>query len=149
MLPDLATVDLPVSRQDSAKKFSPNCVVKSCHDLSGPSTQSALRLAFGAHHAAKDAPMKLVYRLLSLQDPEAAAIDICMRSGKLKNVYVAACLGVHESYVSKLRHGQSVPRGLVEPLCAALQSRLLAQVRAELSKQDEREELANLLQEAA
>lgn len=90
------------------------------------SSQAALGLAFGVHRAPRPAPEKLVRAV----DSEAQAINVCMRASKLKLSYIAACIGKSESYVSRLRTGKrAVPEKLVDPLCCALGSQLLRQVR--------------------
>lgn len=86
--------------------------------------QISLPLAFGAHHAAKDAPAKLVRQV----DSEAQALAVAIRSGGHKLDYVAACIGKSRAYVSRMQSGKRpIPSKLVKPLCAATGSNLLAQ----------------------
>lgn len=111
--------------------------------------QLTLRLAFGVHHAAKEAPSKLV-RLI---DNDAQAIAVCMQASKLKASYVASLINKSEGYVSRLRNGKrDVPEALVDVLCGALGSRLLRQVRDLREAMDgdgEIKRLAEMLREAA
>ena len=87
-------------------------------------TQKILPLAFGAHHAAKDAPAKIVRQVES----EAMALAVSMRSGGHKVEYIAACIGKSHTYVSRMRSGKRpIPHKLIRPLCAATGSNLLAQ----------------------
>ena len=96
--------------------------------------QNSLRLAFGVHREPSPAPAKLV----RLTDDEATAIDVCMKAAKLKGIYVAQCCGISEGYVSRLRKGERpVPDHLIAPLCAALGSLLLAQVRERIERENE------------
>lgn len=96
--------------------------------------QNTLRLAFGVHHSPQPAPAKLV----RLTDDEATAIDLCMKAAKLKGAYVAALIGKSEGYVCRLRKGERpVPAHLIGPLCAALGSTLLAQVRERIERERE------------
>lgn len=86
--------------------------------------QNTLKLAFGAHHAAKDAPAKVLRQVES----EAQALAISIAAGHHKLVYVAACVGKSVAYVSMMKKGQRpIPDKLVGPLCAATGSNLLRQ----------------------
>lgn len=111
--------------------------------------QNTLRLAFGVHHAPKDAPAKLVRRM----DDDAMALAVSMRAAGCKLAYVAACVGRSESYVSLLRSGKrAIPDKLVGPLCAATGSNLLRQFRqlqTALGEVCEVERLADMLRQAA
>ena len=110
--------------------------------------QNTLRLAFGVLRAPQPASAKLV----RLTDDEAIAIDVCMKAAKPKGAYVAACIGKSEPYVSRLRKGERpVPDHLVDPLCCALGSLLLKQVREriERDRQDDTAHLVAMLREAA
>lgn len=96
--------------------------------------QNSLKLAFGVHRSPQPAPAKLV----RLTDDEATAIDVCMKAAKLKGAYVAARIGKSEGYVSRLRKGgRAVPDHLIGPLCHALGSLLLAQVRERIERERE------------
>lgn len=89
--------------------------------------QKTLRLAFGVHHAPKDAPAKL----LRLIESDAQALAVSMRAGGHKLAYIAACIGKSEAYVCQMRRGvRPIPDALVGPLCAAAGTNLLAQYRA-------------------
>lgn len=102
--------------------------------MASPGNQNTLKLAFGVHRAPQPAPAKLV----RLTDDEATAIDVCMKAAKLKGAYVAACIGKSEGYVSRLRKGErAVPEHLIGPLCAALGSLLLAQVRDRIQREQD------------
>lgn len=87
-------------------------------------SSGTLNLAFGVHHAAKDAPRKL---LMLVESPaQALRVSIAARNHKL--AYVAAVIGKSEGYVSRLVNGKrAIPAALVRPLCAATGSNLLAQ----------------------
>ena len=90
-------------------------------------TQKNLPLAFGAHHAAKDAPAKLVRQV----DSEAQALAVSMAAAGHKVEYIAACIGKSHTYVSRMRSGKRpIPHKLIRPLCAATGSNLLAQYLA-------------------
>lgn len=115
-------------------------------------TQPALRLAFGVHHAPKDAPAKLLRQI----DSEAQAIAVSMRAGGHKLASIAAAIGKTESYVSLLRAGKRpVPDRLVASICAATGSNLLRQFRdlqdalAETCERREVDRLATMLREVA
>ena len=106
--------------------------------------QNTLRLAFGVHRAPQPAPAKLV----RLTDDEATAIDVCMMAAKLKGAYVGACIDKSEGYVSRLRKGERpVPDHLIDPLCCALGSLLLKQVREriEREREDDKAHLVSML----
>lgn len=112
--------------------------------MASDGNQKSLKLAFGVHRAPQPAPAKLV----RLTDDEATAIDVCMKAAKLKGSYVAACIGKSEGYVSRLRKGErAVPEHLIGPLCHALGSLLLAQVRERIQREqdDDTAELVAML----
>lgn len=117
--------------------------------LSETTCQTHLPLAFGVHHAAKDAPAKVVRQL----DSEAQALAVSILSGGHKLDYVASCIGKSRSYVSRMQRGSApIPDRLVRPLCAATGSNLLAQYRAlqaALGEVCEVSRLASLLRSAA
>ncbi|OOG61426.1 hypothetical protein B0E46_15720 [Rhodanobacter sp. B04] len=93
------------------------------HQATG-GNQSSLALAFGVHHAPKDAPAKLLRQIES--EAQALAVSIAASHSKLD--YVAACIGKSRGYVSRLQSGKrSIPLKLVGPLCAATGSNLLRQ----------------------
>ncbi|KAK6697034.1 hypothetical protein SNK04_014349 [Fusarium graminearum] len=76
--------------------------------------QKALPLAFGVHHAAKDAPSQIVRQIESA----AHALAVMIRAGHHKLEYVAACIGKSKSYVSRMQNGvRPIPEKLVGP-CA-------------------------------
>ncbi len=86
--------------------------------------QKLLRLAFGAHKAAKDAPARLLRQIES----EAQALAVSIRAGHHKLDYIAACIGKSRGYVSRLQNGERpIPPKLIGPLCGATGSNLLAQ----------------------
>ena len=92
------------------------------HEPTG--NQSSLRLAFGVHNAAKDAPAKVVRQIES----EAQALAVAIAAGGHKLDYVAACIGRSRSYVSRMQTGSApIPNRLIGPLCAATGSNLLRQ----------------------
>jgi plasmid maintenance system antidote protein VapI len=87
-------------------------------------SSGTLNLAFGVHHAPKDAPRKL----LMLVDSPAQALRVSIAAKHHKLAYVAAVIGKSEGYVSRLAAGKRhIPAALVRPLCAATGSNLLAQ----------------------
>lgn len=110
--------------------------------------QKSLSLAFGAHHAPKDAPPKVVRQVES----EAQALAVSIAAGHHKLDYIAACVGKSRSYISRLQRGERpIPRKLVGPLCAATGSNLLRQyleLQRALEGQGEVERLAELLRAA-
>lgn len=86
--------------------------------------QKTLPLAFGVHHAAKDASPQIVRQIESA----AQALAVMIRAGHHKLDYVAACIGKSKSYVSRMQTGtRPIPERLVGPLCAATGSNLLRQ----------------------
>ncbi|MFK2876922.1 hypothetical protein [Rhodanobacter hydrolyticus] len=88
--------------------------------------QSSLPLAFGVHHAPKDAPAKLLRQI----DSDAQALAVSIAAGHHKLDYIGACVGKSRAYISRLQNGERpIPDKLVKPLCAATGSNLLAQFR--------------------
>lgn len=110
--------------------------------------QKELRLAFGVHHAPKDAPSQIVRQIESA----AHALAVMIRAGHHKLEYVAACIGKSKSYVSRMQNGvRPIPEKLVGPLCAATGSNLLRQflnLQAALDGICEVERLADLMRSA-
>ena len=110
--------------------------------------QIPLRLAFGAHHAPKDAPLHIVRQVES----EAQALAVAILAGGHKLAYIAVCVGKSVAYVSRLQTGKRpIPDRLVGPLCAATGSNLLRQHQAmqrALEGQSVAERLADLLRAA-
>lgn len=110
--------------------------------------QKALPLAFGAHHAAKDAPAQILRQIESA----AHALAVMIRAGHHKLEYVAACIGKSKSYVSRMQNGvRPIPEKLVGPLCGATGSNLLRQflnLQAALEGVCEVERLAGLMRSA-
>ncbi|MCS4234441.1 hypothetical protein [Stenotrophomonas sp. BIGb0135] len=110
--------------------------------------QSSLPLAFGVHHAAKDAPSQIVRQIESA----AHALAVMIRAGHHKLDYVAACVGKSRSYISRMQNGvRPIPEKLVGPLCAATGSNLLRQflsLQAALEGICEVERLADLMRSA-
>ena len=110
--------------------------------------QTELRLAFGVHHAAKDAPSQIVRQI----ETAAHALAVMIRAGHHKLEYVAACIGKSKSYVSRMQNGvRPIPEKLVGPLCAATGSNLLRQflnLQAALDGVCEVERLADLMRSA-
>ena len=121
--------------------------------MKSDSVQPALRLAFGVHHAATDAPRKLV--LACMQFDEFAlnkALAVAMKAGGHKGAYIAACVGCDESYVSLMRRcKRPITERLIGPLCAATGSNLLRQVAhaMEAMADDEEGRMAAMLRDAA
>lgn len=92
------------------------------HETTG--NQGSLRLAFGVHNAAKDAPAKIVRQIES----EAQALAVSIAAGHHKLDYVAACINRSRSYVSRMQTGSApIPHKMIGPLCAATGSNLLRQ----------------------
>ncbi|KRG39114.1 hypothetical protein ARC78_14950 [Stenotrophomonas pictorum JCM 9942] len=114
-----------------------------------PLNQKSLRLAFGVHNAAKDAPAKVVRQIES----EAQALAVSIAAGSHKLDYVAACIGRSRSYVSRMQTGSApIPDRLISPLCAATGTNLLRQyvdMQRALSGQGDVQRLAALMQVAA
>ena len=89
--------------------------------------QKSLRLVWGAHKAAKDAPA----RVLRQVETAAHALAISIAAGHHKLDYIAACVGKSRGYVSRMQSGKRpIPAKLVGPLCGATGSNLLAQFLA-------------------
>jgi hypothetical protein len=113
------------------------------------SPQHALPLAFGVHHAPKDAPVKVLRQIES----EAQALAVCIAAGNHKLDYIAACVGKSRGYVSRMQSGKRrIPERLIGPLCAATQSNLLRQfhqLQTALGEVCEVDRLADLLRTAA
>lgn len=110
--------------------------------------QKSLALAFGVHHAPKDASSQIVRQIESA----AHALAVMIRAGHHKLDYVAACIGKSKSYVSRMQTGiRPIPEKLVGPLCAATGSNLLRQflnLQAALDGVCEVERLADLMRSA-
>jgi len=111
--------------------------------------QKILSLAFGVHHAPKDAPAKV----LRLIESEAQALAVSIASGHHKLDYVAACIGKSRGYVSRMQSGERpIPHKLIGPLCSATGTNLLRQfiqLQIALGEVCEVERLAMMLREAA
>lgn len=112
--------------------------------------QKSLPLAFGAHHAPRNAPAHILRQVES----EAQALAVSILAGGHKLDYVAACIGKSRAYVSRLQNGRRpIPERLVGPLCAATGTNLLRQFidlqRALARHEQPVERLATLLAEAA
>jgi hypothetical protein len=89
-------------------------------------TQATLRLAFGVHHAPRQALASVIRQVES--DAQALAVSIAAGNHKLD--YIAACCGKSRSYISRLQTGSApIPDRLVMPLCAATGTLLLRQFR--------------------
>jgi hypothetical protein len=111
--------------------------------------QKILPLAFGAHHAPKDAPAKV----LRLIESEAQALAVSIASGHHKLDYVAACIGKSRGYISRMQSGERpIPHKLIGPLCGATGTNLLRQfiqLQTALGEVCEVERIATMLREAA
>ena len=111
--------------------------------------QRTLPLAFGAHHAAKDAPAKV----LRMIESEAQALAVSIASGHHKLDYIAACIGKSRGYVSRMQAGKRpIPERLVGPLCAAAGTNLLRQfiqLQSALGEVCEVQRIAEMLRKAA
>lgn len=131
------------------KKFSSDSVVTACNELSSGGTQNVLPLAFGVHHAPKDAPAQVLRQIES----EAQALAVSIAAGNHKLAYIAACIGKSHTYISLMQSGKRpIPSRLVGPLCAATGSNLLRQFRqlqTALGEVCEVERLADMLRQAA
>ena len=112
-------------------------------------TTGNLKLAWGVHNAPRSAPVIVLRQV----EPEAQALAISIAAGNHKLAYVGACIGKSASYVSRMATGKRpIPRKLVQPLCAATGSLLLAQfldLQRALDGQCQVQRLAALLSEAA
>lgn len=109
------------------KNFCPDDVGNERQPLATIGNQLKLRLAFGAHHAPKDAPSNLVRQVESA----AHALAISIAAGHHKLDYIAAAIGKSRAYISRLQRGERpIPIKLIKPLCAATGSNLLAQFLA-------------------
>lgn len=111
--------------------------------------QKILPLAFGVHHAPKDAP----HNVLRLIESEAQALAVSIASGNHKLDYIAACIGKSRGYVSRMQSGERpIPSKLIGPLCAATGTNLLNQfirLQSALGEVCEVERLADMLRNAA
>ena len=109
----------------------------------------ALRLAFGVHHAAKDAPAKVVRQIES----EHQALAVSIRAGHHKLDYIAARIGKSKAYVSLMQAGKRpIPERLVGPLCGATGTNLLRQfiqLQSALGGVCEVQRMAEMLRAAA
>jgi hypothetical protein len=116
--------------------------------MATPGNQKDLRLAFGVHHAPKDASQQIVRQIESASQ----ALAVMIRAGHHKLEYVAACVGKSKSYISRMQNGvRPIPEKLVGPLCAATGSNLLRQflsLQAALEGICEVERLADLMRSA-
>lgn len=131
------------------KNFCPSAVVNASKPLLTTSSQAALRLAFGVHHAPTDAPQGIVGQCQSA----AQALAVSIASGHHKLEYVAACIGKSRGYVSMLQTGKrAIPDRLIGPLCAATGTNLLRQfvrMQRAFEGMDETKRLAEMLRGAA
>lgn len=87
--------------------------------------QPSLELRFGVTRTnPKDAPTQVVRAVEST----GMALAVSMEAAKLKQAYVAAALGVSESYVSRWLSGERpIPRKWIKRLCSITGSNLLDQ----------------------
>lgn len=112
-------------------------------------SSGTLSLAFGVHHAPKDAPAVV---LRQVESP-AQALAISIAAGHHKMAYVGACIGKSESYVCRMAKGaRPIPDKLVAPLCAATGSNLLRQylvLQAALDEVCQVTRLAEMMRRAA
>lgn len=111
--------------------------------------QKSLGLAFGVHHAPKDAPAAILRQV----ETAAQALAVSIAAGHHKLDYVAACIGKSRAYVSRLQNGKrDIPEKLVGPLCAATGSNLLRQflvLQAALEESCAVTRLAEMMRRAA
>ena|SRR5690625_3637382 len=129
-----------------AKNFCPDAVGNDRQPLATTGNQSSLPLAFGVHHAPKDAPRNV----LRLIESEAQALAVSIAAGHHKLDYIGACVGKSRGYISRLQTGaRPIPRKLVDPLCAATGSNLLRQYINLDVALDEVERLAAMLRSVA
>lgn len=92
--------------------------------MASTGNQQELRLAWGVHRAAADAPAHVLRQV----ENEAQALAVSIAAGNHKLAYIGACIGKSEGYVSRLQRGKrEIPNRLVAPLCAATGSNLLRQ----------------------
>lgn len=134
------------------KKICPEAVGNDRQLQSTSGNQSELRLAFGVHREAKDAPAKL---LRQIESP-AQALAVSIAAGNHKLDYIAASVGKSRGYMSRLQNGERpIPEKLVGPLCAATGTNLLRQfieLQAALnefeSQREQVKRLARLLEAA-
>jgi hypothetical protein len=87
--------------------------------------QSPLNLRFGVTRSnPKDAPVQVVRAV----ETPAMALAISLEAAKLKQAYLAECLRVSESYVSRwLSEERPIPRKFVARICSITGSNLLDQ----------------------
>jgi hypothetical protein len=111
--------------------------------------QNSLRLAWGVHNAPRSAPPKVLRQV----ETEAQALAVSIAAGHHKLAYVGACIGKSAGYVSRMAAGKRpIPQKLVQPLCAATGSLLLAQfldLQRALERPDDVARLAEMLRESA
>jgi hypothetical protein len=112
-------------------------------------TNGTLKLAWGVHNAPRSAPPKVLRQV----DSEAQALAVSIAAGSHKLAYVGACIGKSPGYVSRMAKGKRpIPNKLVQPLCAATGSLLLAQfldLQRALERPDDVQRLAEMLRESA
>jgi len=108
-----------------------------------------LKLAWGVHNAPRSAPPVVLRQV----ETEAQALAVSIAAGNHKLAYVGACVGKSASYVSRMAAWKRpIPHKLVQPLCAATGSLLLAQfldLQRALEGQGQVERLAAMLREVA
>lgn len=140
---------MPDSLDVGRKNFCADYAVTASNAKLPDATQAALRLAFGVHHAPKDAPQALVGQCNS----PAQALAVSIAAGHYKTEYIAACVGKSRTYISLMRSGKRpIPDRLIAPLCAATGTNLLRQyvrLQRAFEQVDETERLAALLRGAA
>lgn len=112
-------------------------------------TTGNLALAFGVHHAPKDAPQQVLRQI----ETAAQALAVAIAAGNHKLDYIAACVGKSRAYMSRLQTGKRpIPDRLVGPLCAATGSNLLRQflvLEAALQEVDDVQRLAEMMRRCA
>jgi len=134
------------------KKICPEVVGNASQHQSITGNHSDLKLSFGVHRAAKDAPSKLLRQI----ETPAQALAVSIAAGNHKLDYIGACVGKSRGYVSRMQNGERpIPDKLVAPLCSATGSNLLSQfieLQAALnefeSQRDQVKRLARLLEAA-
>jgi hypothetical protein len=132
-----------------AKNFCSNAVGNARQPMEPIGPQAALRLAFGVHHAATNAPQSLVGQC----ETASQALAVAILAGHHKLDYIAACIGKSRGHVSRMQNGKrAIPEHLIDPLCAATGTNLLRQwmdLHHAMDGINEIERLAAILRNAA
>lgn len=106
--------------------------------------QRKLPLIAGMQGAPKPAPHNILRQIAS----DAQAVAVAIQSGNYKLAFIAASLGVSETYVSRIKNGKRpVPDWFVTPFCIVTGTSLLQQFRdwqEAMREANERDDIARI-----